>query len=293
MKATVRVTVGKSNSKGGSGDPLSTPPGYPVGTPPVECRRAPLPRARRTEVVLPTKLSVNINKYALLRNSRGHDIPHLPSVCDTVLAAGAHGITVHPRRDERHIVLTDVPQLGRYLSEHHPGVEFNVECEAHPVLIDMVVAVRPHQCTLVPVTPGEITSDHGWDPQDDAEALRPVVERLHQAGIRVSCFADVGSDMKAFAALGIDRVELYTGPYAWAWGEEEQESQRAAVHRTAAAAVGAGLGVNAGHDLDRHNLVGLRDCPGLLEVSIGHASICRALDVGTTAAVQELLDALR
>lgn len=242
---------------------------------------------------MPAKLSVNINKYALLRNSRGHDAPSLPTVCDTVLAAGAHGITVHPRRDERHIVMTDVPHLARYLAERHPGAEYNVECEAHPDLIDMVLAVRPHQCTLVPVTPGEVTSDHGWDPHEDAATLRAVTTRLRAAGIRVSCFADTGADMNAFAALGIDRVELYTGPYAWAWATAEQEPQRTAVHETAQAAVQAGLGVNAGHDLDRHNLAGLRDCPGLLEVSIGHASICRALDVGTTQAVQELLHALR
>ncbi len=238
------------------------------------------------------KLSVNINKYALLRNSRGHDVPNLRQVCDTVIAAGAHGITVHPRRDERHIHLADVPDLGGYLRERYPQIEFNVECEAHPSLIDLVLTVRPQQCTLVPVTPGEITSDHGWDPVADADALKPVVARLKEAGIRVSCFADVGADMEAFAALGIDRVELYTGPYAWAWGAEEQEHQRALVHDTSAAAVAAGLDVNAGHDLDRHNLEGLRGCPGLLEVSIGHASICRALDVGTTQAVRELLDAL-
>ena len=238
------------------------------------------------------QLSVNINKYALLRNSRGHDVPNLLRVCDTVLAAGAHGITVHPRRDERHIRMSDVPELATYLSERHPGVEYNVECEAHPDLIDLVLAVRPQQCTLVPVTPGEITSDHGWDPRADAALLRPVVERLRGAGIRVSCFADPGADMEAFAALGIDRVELYTGPYAWAWGTDRQEVERRAIHASAAAAVGAGLGVNAGHDLDRHNLVGLKGCPGLLEVSIGHASICRALEVGTTQAVRELLHAL-
>ncbi len=242
---------------------------------------------------MPVLLSVNINKYALLRNSRGHDVPNLLNVCDIVLAAGAHGITVHPRRDERHIHLADVPELAAYLAKQHPGVEFNVECEAHPDLIDLVLSVRPHQCTLVPVTPGEVTSDHGWDPHADADALRPVVARLKDAGVRVSCFADPGADMDAFAALGIDRVELYTGPYAWAWGTGAQEAERQILLDTAAAAVRAGLGVNAGHDLDRHNLVGLQGCPGLLEVSIGHASICRALEVGTTQAVQELLHALR
>ena len=242
---------------------------------------------------MPTKLSVNINKYALLRNSRGHNMPDLLQVCDVVVAAGAHGITVHPRRDERHVHLADVPALADHLARHHPHIEFNVECEAHPSLVDLVLAVRPHQCTLVPVTPGEVTSDHGWDPQTAGPALAPVLDALRLAGIRSSCFADCDPTvMSAFAALGVDRVELYTGPYAWAWGTDAQQTEQDRVWASAEAAVASGLAVNAGHDLDRDNLAGLQGCPGLLEVSIGHASICRALEVGTTAAVQELLAAL-
>jgi len=240
-----------------------------------------------------TKLSVNINKYALLRNSRGHDAPNLLAVVDTVVAAGAHGITVHPRLDERHIRRADVPTVWHHLRAHHPGVEFNVECEDDPGLVEMVCELQPHQCTLVPVTPGEVTSDHGWDPTADAERLRPVVARLAAAGVRTSCFADPDPDaIGAFADVGVDRVELYTGPYAWAWGTDEQQEQTDRIWRASEAAVAVGLGVNAGHDLDRHNLAGLRGCPGLLEVSIGHAQVCRALQVGTTRSVQELLAAL-
>ena len=238
-------------------------------------------------------LSVNVNKYALLRNSRGHDTPNLLWACDEVLAAGAHGVTVHPRRDQRHVRLDDVPTVAAHLATAHPGVELNVECEAHPDLIDLVLEVRPAQCTLVPVRPGEVTSDHGYAFPDDAAALRPVIERLRAAGIRVAAFVDCDPIAAAgAAAAGLDRVELYTGPYAWAWGKPEHEVERAKVFAAAAAAVGAGLAVNAGHDLDRHNLAGLRGLPGLAEVSIGHAQICRALEVGTRQSVGELLAAL-
>jgi pyridoxine 5-phosphate synthase len=241
---------------------------------------------------MPARLSVNINKYALLRNSRGRDEPDLLAAAETCIAAGAHGITVHPRRDERHVRLADVPVLARWLRERHPGVELNVECEDHPDLVELVLEVRPEQCTLVPVTPGEVTSDHGWDLPRDTERLRGTIARLKAAGVRTSCFADVvPGRIAAFASTGTDRVELYTGPYAWAWGRPEQEAETAKVAACVAEAVAAGLGVNAGHDLDRHNLAGLRGLE-ILEVSIGHAQICRALEVGTTQSVRELLAAL-
>lgn len=240
-----------------------------------------------------TALSVNVNKYALLRNSRGRNTPDLCQAIDVCLAAGAHGITVHPRLDQRHVRLDDVPVIARHLREHHPGVELNVECEDHPTLLDLVLRVRPAQCTLVPVRPGEVTSDHGWDPVADRRRLRAATTPLREAGIRVSCFADcVPESVADFAHTGTDRVELYTGPFAWAFGTPDQEARRAEVWATATAAVEAGLGVNAGHDLDRHNLVALAGLPGLAEVSIGHAQICRALDVGTTQSVRELLAAL-
>lgn len=238
-------------------------------------------------------LSVNVNKYALLRNARGHDAPNLLTSIDRVLAAGAHGITIHPRRDQRHVRYADIVPVAAHLRAHHPGIELNIECENHPEIVDQVLDVRPDQCTLVPVRPGEVTSDHGYDLPGDAPALAPTVARLRDAGVRVSIFMDCDPSTVGRAAdVGVDRIELYTGPYAWAWGTADQHAARAAVFDTAARAVQAGLDVNAGHDLDRHNLVGLRGLPGLREVSIGHAQIVRALEVGTEASVRELLSAL-
>ena len=239
------------------------------------------------------RLSVNINKIALLRNSRGRNEPSLAWAIEEAISAGAHGITVHPRLDQRHIKMEDVPAVGRYLRERHPSIEYNVECEDDPDLIDLVIKVRPTQCTLVPVGPGEITSDHGWHMPADVPRLRPTVARLQEAGIRVSLFADCDArKMLHFAETGADRVELYTGPYAWAWGTPGQERERALVWRAAEAARRVGLSVNAGHDLDRHNLVGIARIEGLAEVSIGHALIVRSLEVGLWRGTQELLMAL-
>lgn len=238
------------------------------------------------------KLSVNINKYALLRNSRGHDTPNLLWAVDTCLAAGAQGITVHPRRDQRHIRFEDVPVVAAHLRAHHPGIEYNIECEDAPELIDLVLQTRPAQCTLVPVRPGEVTSDHGFTGEGVAR-LRPSIERLKRSGIRVSLFVDCDpAQVRALAPSGAERVELYTGPYAQAWGTPEQDRRTREVWASAQAAAEVGLGLNAGHDLDRHNLAGLRGLPGLSEVSIGHAQICRALEVGTAQSVRELLGAL-
>jgi pyridoxine 5-phosphate synthase len=242
---------------------------------------------------MPAKLSVNINKYALLRNSRGGRVPDLVSVVDIAVAAGAHGITVHPRRDQRHIRLEDVSEIAAHLRANHPGIELNVECEDHPLLIELVRRAHPDQCTLVPVTPGEITSDHGWELPAHTERLKRTIRQLETEGVRTSCFADCDPDRIArFADTGTARVELYTGPYAWGWGSKHQDKERDLVWRSAEAARDVGLGLNAGHDLDRHNLVGIRDVEGLLEVSIGHAQICRALEVGTIRSIAELLAAL-
>lgn len=241
----------------------------------------------------PAALSVNINKYALLRNSRGHDAPNLLHSADVVIGAGAQGITVHPRRDQRHVRYDDLAPLAAHLRARHPHIELNIECENHPEIVDQVLDLRPHQCTLVPVRPGEVTSDHGYDLPAEADALAPTVRRLRDAGVRVSIFMDcLPGPMRHAAAVGVDRVELYTGPYAWAWGTPDQPTATRAVFEAAQAAVEAGLEVNAGHDLDRHNLRGLLGLPGLREVSIGHAQICRALEVGTEASVKELLAAL-
>ena len=243
--------------------------------------------------MFPVNLSVNVNKYALLRNSRGRNNPDLLRAIDTCIRAGAHGITVHPRMDQRHIQFSDVPLIAHHLKANHPSIEFNIECENHPYLIDLVCEMRPEQCTLVPVTPGEVTSDHGFTFPNDRAALAPSIEAIKAHGIRVSLFADcVPSSIPAFVDVGADRVELYTGPYAWAYGTAEHATQQALVEQTAQAAAEFGMNVNAGHDLDRHNLSGLVAIPNLIEVSIGHAQICRALEVGTTQSVQELLAAL-
>lgn len=239
-------------------------------------------------------LSVNVNKYALLRNSRGHDTPSLLWAADECVAAGAHGITVHPRLDQRHVRFDDVPVLLAHLRERHPGVESNIECEPDERLLDMICALRPTQCTLVPVRPGEVTSDHGWDLPAEARRLAPAIERVRGAGVRVSLFMDTDDPDGLVHAkdIGADRAELYTGPYAWAWGTDRQPVERAAMFTAAERAAAVGLELNAGHDLDRHNLLGLRGLPGLLEVSIGHAQIVRALEVGTRQSVRELLQAL-
>ncbi len=246
-----------------------------------------------TRAAHPAALSVNINKYALLRNSRGQEQPRLTDAIDLCLGAGAHGITVHPRLDQRHIRLDDLPVVDAWLRDRWPGVELNVECQDDPDLIRRVIELHPAQCTLVPVTPGEVTSDHGWRMPGDVARLRPVVAALQAEGIRTSLFADCDPEPVArFAETGADRLELYTGPYAWAWGSADQARETHRIWRTAEAAVGAGFTLNAGHDLDRHNLAGLLGLPGLVEVSIGHAQICRALEIGTTASVRELLAAL-
>ncbi|MEM6925840.1 MAG: pyridoxine 5'-phosphate synthase [Myxococcota bacterium] len=242
---------------------------------------------------MPAALSVNLNKIALLRNSRGRNVPSLLDYVDRTVAAGAHGITLHPRLDQRHVRFDDVPAVAEHLRAHHPGIELNIECEDDASLIDLVCDVRPDQCTLVPVSPGEVTSDHGWTLPDDTPRLERALRRLLDAGVRTSGFVDCIPDrVAAFASLGMDRVELYTGPYAWAWTPGPRTPETDAVWATAAAAREVGLGLNAGHDLDRTNLAGLCEVPGLAEVSIGHALVGRALEVSFAVAVRELLDAL-
>jgi pyridoxine 5-phosphate synthase len=187
-------------------------------------------------------LSVNVNKYALVRNSRGRNSPDLLAACDACLEAGAHGITVHPRLDQRHVRLDDVPAIGAHLAARWPGVEFNVECQPDDRLIDLVLAVGPTQCTLVPVRPGEVTSDHGFDLPLEGPALKPLIGRLHAGGVRVSLFVDCDPVIvRAARDTGADRVELYTGPYAWAWGTPDQEARRAEVFAAARAAGDVGI----------------------------------------------------
>jgi pyridoxine 5-phosphate synthase len=233
-----------------------------------------------------TALSVNLNKVALLRNSRQLGIPSVLRAAALCLDAGAHGITVHPRPDARHIRAADVHELHRLVAAR-PGAEFNIEGNPFHNLMDFVRELRPHQCTLVPDDEGQLTSDHGWNLEADAQRLRPVIAQAKAWGVRVSLFMDpVPGTMAAARALGADRVELYTETYARAFGTPAQEGVLRGFVQAAQAAQEAGLGVNAGHDLNRDNLAAfLRAAPGVLEVSIGHAFISDALELGYGAAV--------
>jgi pyridoxine 5-phosphate synthase len=240
-----------------------------------------------------TRLSVNLNKIALVRNARPLDIPSVTRMATIALDAGAHGITVHPRPDSRHIRADDVLALSTLLATR-PDREFNIEGNPFHNVMELVQAVRPHQCTLVPDDPGASTSDHGWNLTRDAERLRPVIADLHAWGVRVSLFMDPDPDaMRAAAAVGADRVELYTEPYANAWMAGAAEASLAAYAETARAATAAGLGINAGHDLSLDNLPPfLSAVPGVLEVSIGHALTADALELGMAGAVRAYLAAI-
>lgn len=235
------------------------------------------------------RLSVNVNKAATLRNARGGDRPNVLHVAETCVAAGCHGITVHPRPDGRHIRYGDVEALAAALQ-----VELNVEGYPSAELLDLVTRVRPAQCTLVPDASDVLTSNAGWRFDGDTRPLAVAIRRLREAGIRVSLFLDPVPARAATARdLGADRVELYTEAYARAFGRERFEAVYAAYHATAEAAVVAGLGVNAGHDLDLENLPFLATrLPGLVEVSIGHALISDALYLGLTETVRAYLAAL-
>lgn len=241
-----------------------------------------------------TRLSVNVNKVATLRNSRGGTVPSVVEAVRVAVAAGAPGITVHPRADERHITPGDVRAVASLLAPRRRDVEFNIEGDPRPGLVALVHEVVPHQCTLVPVRPGEITSQAGWPPDTPADELGAVVRGLRDGGIRVSLFVEAEPDAIEWAArLGADRVELYTEPFAKAFKVSEEaagESFRRYVE-AATRAHALGLGVNAGHDLDLANLELFRTLPHLDEVSIGHALISHALYVGLDRAVRDYLRA--
>jgi pyridoxine 5-phosphate synthase len=242
-----------------------------------------------------TRLSVNVNKIAVLRNSRGGSEPDVCAAAAACIAAGAHGITVHPRPDQRHIRPDDVYALKALLGVR---VEYNIEGNGfapprgtYPGLLGLIEATRPTQVTLVPDGDAQLTSDHGFDLRADAARLRPLVAALKAAGSRVSLFMDADApDIARAAEIGADRIEIYTGPFAHAFalGDAARELDRCA--RAAAAARGAGLGINAGHDLSQANLRALRDTiPDLAEVSIGHALIGEALYAGLDATVKSYL----
>lgn len=241
------------------------------------------------------KLSVNVNKVATVRNSRGGTVPSVIEAVHTCLDAGAPGITVHPRADERHITPRDVRAIAAELQPLRGRVEFNIEGDPRPDLIELVHEVHPDQCTLVPVIPGEITSQAGWTAEIATDRLPQVIADLKTAGIRVSMFVDPDAEPIRWAAsLGADRVELYTEPYADAFLQGADAATRSFEMYAAASRVAheVGLGVNAGHDLDLDNLLLFRQLPHLDEVSIGHAIVSRAIFVGLDRVVREYLDVL-
>lgn len=240
-----------------------------------------------------TRLSVNLNKVALLRNSRTLGIPSVTRAGEIVLDAGAMGLTVHPRPDERHIRPHDVFELAE-LVRGRPGIEYNIEGNPFENLLEYARKVRPHQCTLVPDDPAQFTSDHGWNLQRDGARLKPIIAQMKALGIRVSLFMDALPQHMALAAdVGADCIELYTEPYAKAYGTLEQVQSLAQYTAAARAARAAGMSVNAGHDLNRDNLAALIAAANpVAEVSIGHALTADALELGFTAAVHEYLAAI-
>jgi pyridoxine 5-phosphate synthase len=242
-----------------------------------------------------TALSVNLNKVALVRNTRHLGIPSVTRAATLCLQAGANGITVHPRPDERHIRSSDVHELAA-LMQAWPEREYNIEGNPFHNLMDclrdLVARKLPvHQVTFVPDSQGQFTSDHGWSFPQDLDRLRPVIAQAKALGVRVSLFMDADASVMAQAqAVGADRVELYTEPYAAACGTPQQAAELARFAQAAQAALDAGLGVNAGHDLNRDNLSAfIQAVPGVAEVSIGHALIADALELGYSATVRDYL----
>ena len=242
-----------------------------------------------------THLSVNLNKVALVRNTRHLGIPGVPFAAACCLDAGAHGITVHPRPDGRHIRPQDVRDLSVLLRNEWPQAEFNIEGNPFQNLMDFVREFRPQQVTFVPDSEDQFTSDHGWNFPDDADRLRPVIQEAKGLGARVSLFMDPDADMMAGArAAGADRVELYTEGYAASRGTSRAQPVLALYVAAAKAARDAGLEVNAGHDLNRDNLTDfLKAVRGVKEVSIGHAFVADALELGYVGAIQEYLRCIR
>ncbi|MBI3896925.1 MAG: pyridoxine 5'-phosphate synthase [Gammaproteobacteria bacterium] len=236
-----------------------------------------------------TKLSVNINKIALLRNSRGRNFPDVRAFAGRCLDLGAHGITLHPRPDQRHARYTDVAELKTLCTEH--GRELNVEGYPTEEFLAVVKRTRPQQCTLVPDDPGQLTSDHGWDIRKESKFLRRIIAELQDAGIRTSLFVDADYPaIEAAKEVGADRVELYTEPYAETFGSAGNDEVLENFRRAAEKAQTAGLGVNAGHDLNLQNLPRFLKIPGILEVSIGHALVAECIELGMEQVVKRYVE---
>jgi pyridoxine 5-phosphate synthase len=236
-----------------------------------------------------TVLSVNINKIALLRNSRGRDYPSVIGFAERCLDLDVKGITVHPRPDERHIRRSDVYELSKFLGRHR-DVEFNIEGYPTSAFLDLVLAIKPAQCTLVPDAPGQLTSDHGWDVGSNRELLQTVIGQLKKAGIRSSLFVDpVNSEIELIADIGVERIELYTEEYASAYSGSSEDAVFEKYRSAASCASALGIGLNAGHDLNLQNLARFLQIPRILEVSIGHALVMECLEIGIEAVIRRYL----
>lgn len=237
-----------------------------------------------------TLLSVNVNKIALLRNSRGRDYPSVTGFVTTCVDLGVKGITVHPRPDERHVRRRDVFEIADLL-RGQDDVEFNIEGYPSEQFLDLVLAARPAQCTLVPDDPAQLTSDHGWDVTANGEMLLQVVHRLREAGIRSSLFMEPQiAAIEQVPAVGADRIELYTEEFAEAFGSGRQPEVLERYRLAAQRAARLGLGVNAGHDLNLQNLAEFLTIPAIKEVSIGHALVVEALHFGIETVIQRYLE---
>ncbi len=242
-------------------------------------------------------LSVNVNKIATLRNSRGGDIPNLLFYTKVIMDSGAHGITVHPRGDERHITRKDTSDLKKFILEYNKEyskkVEYNIEGAPDDRFLDIILENKPDQATLVPVRPGEVTSDHGFNLKEEGSMLQPMIQKIKSAGVRVSLFLDTNVDNMSYAKqIDADRIELYTGPFAEAFDSGKGEVSFLNYEKAALAAIKLGLGINAGHDLDEKNLTVFKKLSGLHEVSIGHRLMSYALLHGMENAVKVYLKAL-
>lgn len=245
---------------------------------------------------MPAKLSVNLNAIAMLRNRRDLPWPSVTGLGRIALQNGAHGLTVHPRPDQRHIRFSDLPEIRALIDDEFPGAEFNIEGYPTEEFLDLAEANEPEQVTLVPDDPAQATSDHGWDFEGKGNFLRSVVQRLKKSGIRVSLFCEPDADRAALAAAkatGADRIEFYTGPYGGTYDDPARAAEELAkLEASAKIARDLGLGVNAGHDLTVANLPGLaRAIPDLLEVSIGHGLTADALEYGMAETVRRFVKA--
>ncbi|MDD9957706.1 MAG: pyridoxine 5'-phosphate synthase [Gammaproteobacteria bacterium] len=237
-----------------------------------------------------TLLSVNLNRIALLRNSRGRDFPNVVQFAEKVIELGVKGITVHPRPDERHITRQDVIDLSAFLN-NQDNVEFNIEGYPSQEFLDLILEVHPAQCTLVPDAPGQLTSDHGWQVAMHYDLLMKALEKIHSAGIRSSLFLDPAPQLVSeVAKVGANRIELYTEEFASAFGTDNETGIWQAYADTAVRATEFGIGINAGHDLDLNNLAKFLEIPNILEVSIGHALMVESLEQGIEAVIRQYLE---